>query len=347
MKKIVISKKFIIWVLLIIVIIIAVPSSVYGYNNYNYKKFYNNGIELLNKEKFDEAINAFNSSLKFKPKQKELVESKVTLVKMLKESKAVFSLGINQENEKKYLDAIETFKKIKNEDSERYAEAQNKIIQCKESYIKENLDNAKNEASNKKYAEAIVYLDAILKFDDGNKDAQVLKDEYNNNIKQIAAAAEKAKKEEAERIAAQKSAKATSTTASTKKTTSSSTSTPKTTNATNEVRSNNNLFIVLNGGDPLLGRMLSLREAAIDPQPFGLVFDVCEGGFGHPVDYDITFYLVGRTVKYSGKTSTNHVRINVSRDEVPQRENIKIIIDFKVDGKVYTTSGYRVLNPGY
>ena len=110
MERLITSKKLIISVISII-IVIAVPSSVYGYNNYNFNKLYNSGITLLDKEKFDDAINNFNSSLKYKPKMKKLIEGKINQAKDLKESKAVFDSAVALQNEKKYLDAIDSFQK--------------------------------------------------------------------------------------------------------------------------------------------------------------------------------------------------------------------------------------------
>lgn len=330
LKKLTESKKFIILVLLIVVAI-SVPTSVYGYNNYNFNKLFNSAIKQLNSEDFDGAITAFNASLKYKPNNKELVKNKVDLAKDLKDSKAYFDSAVALISEKKYLEAIDAFKVIKDTDVKRYNEAQNKIKECRDSYIKENLDNAKSEASNKNYDKAITYLNIILNFDNSNKDAQALKDEY-NNIQQKAA---EAKKEEDERIAAEK-AKLTAQ------------STPKNTASIgDEVRFNDNLNISLNGGDPHLGRLMTLRYASVDPQPFGIVFQVVQGGFGYEINYDITFYLVGRTAKYSGKTSTQLVQIPAIGSEVPRGEKIKIVINFKVNGKTYTTSGYRVLNDRY
>lgn len=324
--------------LLIIVIVIAVPLTVYGYNNYNFNKFYNSGVDELNNENFEDAVKSFNDSLKYKPKQKELIESNVSLAKELKDSKAVFDSAVGFANEKDYLKAIDTFKTIKNTDVKRYSDSQNKIKECSDYYIKGNLDNANNEATNKDYDKAIAYLDIILNFDNSNKDAQSLKDEYNNIIQQIAADAKKA---EEDRLAAEKAALVAQNTVKT----------PSSTAGSSEgdiVTSIGDLSVFFTGGTfPMLGRTLCLREASINPQPFGIYFDVVQIGFGYEVDYDITIYLVGRTVQYSGKTSGNPVQLDASGSEVPRFEKIKIDIDYKLNGKTYSTTGYRVFNNRY
>ncbi|MDP4143967.1 MAG: hypothetical protein Q8936_05710 [Bacillota bacterium] len=351
MKTLLKFRKLVIVILLII--IIAVPASVLGYQNYNFNKLYNTGSELLKKESFDEAISAFNNALKYKPNQKTLVESKIKLSKDLKDSRVVFESAVKLESGKKYLDAIAAFKKVKQSDIKRYSDAQNKIKECNDNYIKENIDNAKNEASNKNFEKAITYLDTILKFDTGNKIAQSLKDEYNNEIQQAAAEAKKAEDDriaaEKEKLAAQNTVKATSnTTNAAKNTTSSSSSSTTTASAGgNEVIFNNNLNIRLTGGDPILGRSMTLGMSGVHPDSFDIYFQVIQGGFSSELDYDITLYLVGRTVKYSGKTAQQFVYVPSNPSEVPKGENIKIVIDFKVNGKTYTTTGYRVLNNTY
>ena len=102
MKRLVRSKKLAVLVLLII-IVIAVPSTIYGYNTYNFNKLYNSGIDQLNNENFQEAINTLNDSLKFKPNKKDLIESKVNLAKELNDSKITYNSAVTLLNEKKYL----------------------------------------------------------------------------------------------------------------------------------------------------------------------------------------------------------------------------------------------------
>lgn len=205
--KRIISKKMLISVILIVVIAISIPCTVYGYNNYKYNKIYDKGMDLLSKENFDEAINTFNSSLKFKPKKKELVESKISLVKELKDSKSVFDSAIQLVNEKKYLEAMDKFKTIKEKDTKRYSTAQDKIKEAGNLYITDNINGAKAEGGNKNYDKAITYLDTILKFDQSNKDAIDLKDSYNKEIQKIKDEEAKKKSEEEAKQKAEEEAK--------------------------------------------------------------------------------------------------------------------------------------------
>jgi tetratricopeptide (TPR) repeat protein len=228
LKKLVISKKIIIAAILV-VIIIAIPSTVYGYNNYNFNKLYNSGIALLDKGNFDEAITAFNSSLKYKPKLKEQIESKISLVKELKDSKAVFGSAVELVIGKKYLEAIEKFKTIKKTDDERYTIAQDKIKEAGNLYITDNINNAKADAINKNYDKAITFLNIVLEFEQGNKDAADLKDSYNKEIQKIKDEEARKKAEEEARQKAEEAKKKAAEVPTTSKPKTTSTSTAKTT----------------------------------------------------------------------------------------------------------------------
>jgi len=209
------SKKICIIVILILVII-ALPASVYAYKYNQYKNAYSEAMSQLDKEKYDESINAFNdiSNTYFGKKNSEEIKKDIEKAKKFKENKKVFDDSLKLFNEKKYLEAIESFKKIPKDDTKRYDMAKKKIDECKSLYISLNIENAKNEAKSSKYDSAISYLALVLKLDSANKDAVALKDEYTKakeaaelKVKQEAEkkakqeAEEKAKKEAANKIA--------------------------------------------------------------------------------------------------------------------------------------------------
>ena len=158
---------------ILVLLILAVPSSVFAYNSYNYNKFYKQGQANIANEKYDEAISSFNASLKYGKNHSEAINKQIILVKDLKISKAIYDDAVKKFNEKKYLEAIPVFEKIKKDDDKRYSLSQQKISESKNLYINENIDNSKKEFANKKYVEGIKYLDLALKVD--NKNEQVLK----------------------------------------------------------------------------------------------------------------------------------------------------------------------------
>lgn len=183
-------------VLVIILILVAIggPSSVYAYNSYNYNKFYDEGQANLESGKYNEAIESFNAALEYGEKHSEEINIKVSLVKELQVSEDIYEDGLKKFNEKKYLEAIYILEKIKKEDIKRYSLAQQKINECKNLYTNDNLEKAKKESANKKYQEAIKYLDLVIKVDSKNDEALKLKNEYNKAIQKYKEEEEKARR---------------------------------------------------------------------------------------------------------------------------------------------------------
>lgn len=192
------KKKKVIAIILCL-LAVGIPSSVYAYNSYNYNKFYNEGQADLKEEKFDEAISDFNSALKYGKKHSEEIKQEIGLINKLKVSKAIFQDAEKQMKDKKYLEAIDTFKKVIKEDTKRYSLAQQKADECKNSYINDNLEKAKKEATSKKYQDAIKYLELVIKIDSKNEQALKLKDEYNKAIQKQKEEEEKARKVQEEK----------------------------------------------------------------------------------------------------------------------------------------------------
>ncbi|MGO5067015.1 hypothetical protein FDF31_07945 [Clostridium sporogenes] len=54
------------------------------------------------------------------------------IIKTIKKSKEQFTIGTKKYNDKKYLEAIESYKKVDSSDKKRYVNAQTKIV---ESYM--------------------------------------------------------------------------------------------------------------------------------------------------------------------------------------------------------------------
>jgi tetratricopeptide (TPR) repeat protein len=181
-----------------ILLAVFVPSAVYGYNYYQYNKFINSGDALLNNDNFDDAIKSYNDASKYMKKKSNQVNEKINLSNNLKTSKSNYEEGIKLASEKKYIESSEVLAKVLKEDDKRYSSAQEKIKENKDSFISTNLSLAKEEAKNSKHAEAISYLDKIIKFDSSNKEVQGLKEEYNKNIQANNEAA--AKKEEQKKM---------------------------------------------------------------------------------------------------------------------------------------------------
>lgn len=170
----------------IVSVIIATPIGVYSYNSFQYNKFIDLGNKALQGEKFDDAVKYYKDALNYKKSKSSDVNKKIDSIDSVKDSKEAYDQGLKLLDEKKYIEAIEAFKKVSS-NSKYFKDSQEKIAQSSNSYIMENLDLAKAEAGNKNFKGALTFLENIIKFDGTNKDALSLKDEYNKEIEKAAA----------------------------------------------------------------------------------------------------------------------------------------------------------------
>ena len=157
--------------MILVLFAIGAPGSVYAYNSYNYNKLYNSGQANIENEKYDEAMSSFNAALKYGKKYSEKISNQVSLAEDLKASKTIYESGLKLQNEKKYLEAVSIFENITKEDNNRYKLSKDRISECRNLYINENMENAKKEAVDKKYVEGIKFLDLALKIDPENEQA--------------------------------------------------------------------------------------------------------------------------------------------------------------------------------
>lgn len=164
-----------------IILAVSIPTAVYSYSSNQYNNLVSLGDKALESENFDEAEKYYKEALNRKNKNSSEIDEKLSMVNSIKEAKELYSEGEKLLADKNYLEAIDVFKKIKSVG--RYAkDSQDKIAQASRAYIEENLAKAKLEVDNKRYSEAIGFLDIILKFDETNKEALALKAEYNKEL---------------------------------------------------------------------------------------------------------------------------------------------------------------------
>ena len=197
MNKFGIKKKLLI--VTIIVIILAIPVGVYGYSYTEYKNNYKKISDLVDEEKYEEAISQFTliSKTYFGKKNIEELNRNINEAKKLDENKVNYNEALSLLNENKYIEAIDCFQKIPKEDLKRYTLAENKIEESKTLYTESNIEIAKSEATDGKYESAISYLTLVLHIDNINKKAIALKEEYNITIQENK---EKALKEAEEKV---------------------------------------------------------------------------------------------------------------------------------------------------
>lgn len=158
----------------------------------------------MNENKLDDANAILKEMTTIDPKvDTKQLNADLNSAKAISASKASYDQGVKQMGDKQYLKAVDSFQKVIKEDTERYADAQNKIVDCKKSFVDTTLQKAKDAASNEDYQIALDILDQVLKFDPNNQDAMNLKSDYEKVIADKKAAEEKAKAK-ADQIAATK-----------------------------------------------------------------------------------------------------------------------------------------------
>lgn len=181
------KRKRVIIISLLIFTALAVPASVYGYSYHSYKTDLKHADTLLSSGHYEDSITAYNNlkSNKFSKLDITVIDSSIQLASELKLSKEAFDNSVKLFEQKKYLEAIDSFKNVKASDKERYGQAQGKIKEAGELYITDNITKAKAEANNGHYDNAVTFLDNILKFDQNNQEAVNLKDTYNREIQKL------------------------------------------------------------------------------------------------------------------------------------------------------------------
>ncbi|KGK91392.1 hypothetical protein DP73_03755 [Desulfosporosinus sp. HMP52] len=115
--------------------------------------------------------------------------SDLAAAKALSESKANYDKGIQQMNNKQYLEAMHLFEKVIEVDKERFTDAQTKISECNKSYVDNGIQTATDLVRANKYEDAIKILNDVLKMDTNNQDVKKLIDQYTQEITKIKASA--------------------------------------------------------------------------------------------------------------------------------------------------------------
>ncbi|AGK96180.1 hypothetical protein [Clostridium pasteurianum] len=359
-----------------IVFFIIMTSSVYAYSLNSYNNLMNNGTQFLKEDKFDSSIVSYKkaqSTFLGKKHSKEINDN-INLANKVKNSKQSYDQGMQLYKDKKYIEAMDSFKKVAKEDSKRYIDSNNKINELKKLHIAENIENAKNEANNKKYDSAINFLNVVLNFDSNNNEANQLKNEYDSLIKKQKEdeenkarqlqEAEQLKKETAEKNTnsttnsnsnTQKNANITansnnntqkninSTTNSNSKTQQSSNST---TNYTETVGVSNGWFSIKKNDGIIAPNGFGMRRIWYVDTFSEIYFDFAQGSAGEALNYDITFHLQGRDVNYKDTASNNLKSIPVSLSDLPKGYNVRIDVSVVYKGKTYNDTFYKVLNNG-
>lgn len=186
-------KDNIIYTVVIILLVAALPIGAYSYNSYKYKQLVASAEKAMKEGNFDEATRLYNDALRFGKKDSMKITEDLDLINQSKSDKAIIDYAEEFIKDKKYLEALNELKRIEG-DSYYYEIASVKAEKAKSSYISENLEKAKTEAELSKYNEAIAIIDTILSIDNVNKEAEALKKNYYDEVTKIKIAEEETKK---------------------------------------------------------------------------------------------------------------------------------------------------------
>ncbi|MBW9172493.1 hypothetical protein K2F43_14885 [Clostridium estertheticum] len=165
---------------IILVIVFLLGSYYYLSKVRPYNQFSNNANKAMTKEEYDKAVTLYGEALSYKKDPD--INKKIDVANLLKKSKETYAIAVNQMKDKDYLTAIDTYKKVAKQDTKRYSDSQNSISNCKKLYIADNLKNANDNITNKKFDEANKYIGNIIKLDANNAAVKKLKADIVNDI---------------------------------------------------------------------------------------------------------------------------------------------------------------------
>lgn len=332
-----------------ILFIILVPSFAYGYSYHSFQTKLNHAETLLSNEQYDDSVTAFLNLKPSKFSDVSSINSKVKLALELKQSKEAFTAAMKLFDEKKYVEAINSFKTVKKLDKSRYAKANKKIKEASTIYVTNNIAKAKSEAYNTKYEVAIGFLDTVLKFDKNNKEAISLKNTYNTEIQKIRDEESKQKQSEEYAESRTKETNSNDQTAShisqkqlsnSNETISTNISSASVDNPGYTITSYNGWFQVHLNSGVQTPEGFGIKIIMYDLQPYGIDYMFV----GNDVHYEITFHLPTGDIKKSGIASNNICSVPATPTDVPKNQAINIDISAIYKGKTYTGSFSKVIN---
>lgn len=319
-------KKKLLTITLIAVLVTAIPSSYYFYSYNSYKNELNNALTLLENEKFDESITMYTNleANKFSENDRDFIKSQINIALELKESKETYDKAIIQLENKDLLTAIETFKKVKENDKSRYELAKQKIVEAKNLYVSKIIVTAKDEASNGNYSKAIEELNILLEFDTNNEEVKELIASYNAEL-------EKIKKEEEEKRLEEDRINSNSVNNSSGNNSSDSTSSSL---GYSVIPDNNGWFRVKYDSGKLTPEGFGVQFMQYYDYSSTLNFNFI--GVASEATYSITFHLARGPVTITGSTSSEYMSLSLEQGDLGKPIGISITAVYK--GNTYTSN---------
>jgi tetratricopeptide (TPR) repeat protein len=193
------KKLFLLLACMILIIGTAFASQKYTQIQ-SYKSLVKIADQHLSEGRYLEAVSSYEESLKYA--ENDDVINNIKKARLLIEAQSHFDEGVSLLSSKDYLAAIEQFELISQIDHEIFDASQEKIGQCKDAFIKENILLANNSITASNYEEATRYIDELMKLDPNNVETNTLKTNMERRIQEEEdrVAAEKAEAEKANRL---------------------------------------------------------------------------------------------------------------------------------------------------
>ncbi|NEZ46931.1 hypothetical protein FDF74_06860 [Clostridium niameyense] len=166
------NKKMVCILFLILMVFVTTVTYVCSRNIVS-KNLIEDGNIYMNKSQYKEAIAIYREALKYNKNNN--TENMLKLAETMERSKTAYNRGIINYKKKNYLEAINCFQMVFNKDTIRYENSQNKLNECVNKYVEENMEQAQKYINDLNFKEAEKYLNNILKIDSDNEKAIRLK----------------------------------------------------------------------------------------------------------------------------------------------------------------------------
>ncbi|MBK1813843.1 hypothetical protein JHL18_24800 [Clostridium sp. YIM B02505] len=142
----------------------------------DYSKYYLTYKENLKEEKYSEAKESLSAANAVR--SIELYDKKLEECDKLQKSLDLYNQGTYYFNAEQYIEAYTAFNQVYNNDTERYALAQEKLKQCKKLAYEKTIKDSKYEENEKSYAIAAIITHDYLYFIGNDNTIRELNEKY-------------------------------------------------------------------------------------------------------------------------------------------------------------------------
>lgn len=160
---------------IIILLFVAIIGNM-QYKNYKFNQYVLAADNQFNNEEYKEAGDLYSIALEYK--SDEDIKDKLSRSIVLNSSRIYFNLGDTYFDQKEYRKAYDEYEQVNKIDTDNYASAIKKMVECSRLFIDGKLEEAKDSASERDYVNAISCLNEVVNFDSTNETAITLRAKY-------------------------------------------------------------------------------------------------------------------------------------------------------------------------